>query len=180
MRSKFMIVGLVACMATAGCGGSDGGSSGKLNEAVETALRESMTQDDVPFEVNEETFGCIADKVLDDETFGPALEAAFDEGKTGTDLLDTVDSDENEEALTVMTLACFSSEELISVMGGDLSTDGSELSEEQRACLVEELDKIDPDERAAGFLALSAGTQGNAAAGDITGALVTCLGTDFG
>ena len=176
MRAKLTAVGVVACLGLAGCGGDGGG----VKEAVQEALRSSMSEEEIPFEVTDDVLGCIAGKVLENENVGSALEAAYDDGKTGEALLDSVDSEANEDELTGATLACFSADQIIDAMGSELTSDGSELTEEQRNCLVDELDKIDADERAAGLLALSQGTAGNAAAGDITAALVTCLGTDFG
>ena len=178
MKAKLTAVGVVACLGLAGCGGDGGG--GGIEKAVQEALRGSMTEDEIPFEVTDDMLGCIAGKVLENETFGPALEAAYDDGKTGKALLDAVDTDANEDELTSTTLKCFSAEQLIDAMGSELTSDGSELTDDQRTCLVAELEKIDADERATGLLALAQGTTGSSAAGAITGALVTCLGTDFG
>ena len=178
MKAKQLVACCVACVAMVACGG-DGDGEG-IEKAVQEALRGSMTEDDIPFEVTDDMLGCIAGKVLENDTFGPALEAAYDDGKTGEALLDAVDTDANEDELTATTLKCFSAEQLIDAMGSELTPDGSELTDDQRTCLVAELDKIDADERASGLLALAQGTTGSSAAGAITGALVTCLGTDFG
>jgi hypothetical protein len=108
-----------------------------------------------------------------------ALQAAYDEGAEGEELLAAIDEEETfEQEASLMLLQCLSPAEIVDLLAGEMGADGS-MTDDQRSCLVDEFEKLDSDQIAEGFLAMAEGTGEGEAAGAITGALVTCMGSEF-
>jgi hypothetical protein len=177
MKLKKHLVGLTlfAAFSAAGCGGSDGGNA--LDDAVTAALKVSATADDAGFTVDDAMIGCVADAVLGNDTSREKLQAAFDEGLEGEKLLDAVGDTESDLEMTKLMMGCFSSEQLVDLMIGDMVQDG-EPTDEEKQCLVDEFDKIDKDELTDGLFSLGNDQTDSPGATKITAASVTCLGLD--
>lgn len=179
MKSKIAVALVATCVVLASCGGDDSGSGDGLSGAVNDALEMSMSEGDMPFEVTDENVSCISEKLLEDDETNAALQAAYDDGKTGEELLNAVDeSPDMETKATLMTFQCLSVEQVVDVIGSEMNGD-EEFTDEQRACLIDELGKLSAEELANGFAGLAGVIEDDAAAGDLTGALMTCLGTEM-
>ena len=175
MKSKIAVALVATCVVFASCGGDDSGSGDGLSGAVSDALELSMSEDDMPFEITDENVSCITEKLLEDEETNAALQAAYDEGKTGEDLLDSVDGNESTEAkATLMTFQCLSVEQVVDVITAEIAAEG-DVTEDQRQCLIDEFEKLTADELANGFAALVGVSQDQAAAEPISNALMTCF-----
>lgn len=174
-KRVLVVLGVAVALAATSCGGSDGGSA--LDDAVTAALKASATTDDVGFVVDDALIGCVADAVLGNDVSREKLQAAFDEGAEGEKLLDAVGDTDSDLAMTKLMMGCFSSEQLVDLMIGDMVQDG-EPTDEEKQCLVDEFDKIDKDELTEGLFALGNEETESPGATKIAAASVTCLGLD--
>jgi hypothetical protein len=174
-KRVLVVLGVAIAFAVTSCGGSDGGSA--LDDAVTAALKVSATADDAGFTVDDAMIGCVADAVLGNETSREKLQAAFDEGLEGEKLLDAVGDTESDMEMTKLMMGCFSSEQLVELMIGDMVQDG-EPTDEEKQCLVDEFDKIDKDELTDGLFSLGNDQTDSPGATKIAAASVTCLGFD--
>ena len=181
MKSKIAAALAATCLILASCGGDDSSSGGgdALSNAVTEALTASIEADGAPVELTDDDIACVAGKVLENEDMNAALQAAYDEGKEGEELLNAVDESASfEQDASLMMLQCLPAETIVDLLAGEMG-EGEGLTDEQRTCLVDEFEKLDADELASGFMAMAEGTEDDAAAGALTGAIVTCMGTDF-
>ena len=182
MKKKVFAAIAATCVVLASCGGDDSSSSGGgdgLSGAVNEALAASLEADGTPIDLGETGISCVANKLLENEDMNAALQTAYDEGKEGEELLNAVDQEDSlgsEAAL--MMLQCLSAEQIVDLLAAEMGEDGA-ITEEQRTCLIDEFEKLNSDELADGFLALAEDTEGDATAGALMGAIVTCMGTEF-
>ena len=107
MKFRFVSVLLVTA-ALVGCGGS---GSDKLSAAVSKAVYDSTREQDPPFDISQKSADCVAETLLGDKATKSLLQKAFDDGKTGKDLMDVVESDETD---TLMN--CMSKDEIETIM----------------------------------------------------------------
>lgn len=168
----------VFLLALAACGGDSGGDSGdKLKAAVSEAFLESAGEEDMPFAVDEEMAGCVADVVLGDATYKGKLQAAVDEGLTGQKLLDSAGDPTSDEAMMAPIFSCFGNEQLVELLSTE-AVDASTVTEEEKQCLVDEFDKMGKDLVVEGFIALSADDASGEGATKLTAAMISCFGVD--
>ncbi len=181
MKSKIAAALAATCLVLASCGGDDSSSGGGdgLSGAVNDALAASIEADGAPVELTADDISCVAGKVLENADMKAALETAYDEGKEGEELLSAIDESASfEQDAGLMMLQCLPAEKIVDLLSSEMG-EGEGFTDDQRSCLVDEFEKIDSEELASGFMAMAEGTDGDAGAGAITGALVTCMGTDF-
>lgn len=180
MKSKMATFLVAACVALASCGGDDSGSSSDgLSSAVSDALTASMSEDAASFGLDEDNVECMTAKLIEDEDIGPALQAAFDEGNTGEDLLGAVDADEDMGTkATLITLQCMTVEQIVDVIIAERS-EVSEITDEQRSCLIDELGKFSQEELGNSFAALAGIVEDDDAANAFNEAQMKCFGFDM-
>lgn len=180
MKSKIAAALAATCLVLASCGGDDSSSGGDgLSGAVTDALTASIEADGAPVELTSDDIACVAGKVLENEDMNAALQTAYDEGKEGEELLNAVDQSASfEQDASLMMLQCLSAEQIVDLLAGEMG-DGEGLTDEQRSCLIGEFESMDSEELANGFMAMADGSGEGEAAGSLTGAIVTCMGTDF-
>ena len=176
--AKRILVGLGVALAfgITACGGSDSGNSA-LDDAVYAALKESAETDESPVEVDDALIDCVGESMLSDDARRAKLQAAFDEGATGEDLISAAGDAAEDQALTTMMMSCFSSEQLVDMLGAGM-TDGDAPTDEEKQCLIDEFDKLGKDELAQGMTDLSSGNTDSKGGTKITAAAITCLGMD--
>jgi hypothetical protein len=180
MKSKIAAAIAATCLVLASCGGDDSSSGGDgLSGAVEDALAAEFEQDGAPVSITDDVVSCVSGKLLDNSEMNTALQAAYDEGAEGEELLAAIDQEDTfEQEASLMLLQCLSPAEIVDLLAGEMGADGS-MTDDQRSCLVDEFEKLDSDQIAEGFLAMAEGTGEGEAAGAITGALVACMGSEF-
>ena len=113
MSKKFVVrVVPVMLLALAACGGgSDGGSSSGLEAEVSKAVLEGADTGGLPFSVDKKLADCITSAVLEDPAFKDELQASYDKGLKGQELLDSVGDPESDADMTRLMFSCFSSEQ---------------------------------------------------------------------
>ena len=174
MKSKIAVAVVAVCVGLASCGGDDSGSGDGLSGAVNEALTASMSGEDAPFEVTDENVSCLTTKLLDDEETSTALQAAYDDGKTGEDLLGAVDENtEMETKATLMTFQCMTVEQIVDTLSAELGGE-SQLTDDQRSCLTTEFEKLSSDELANDFAAIAGVVEDQEAADQLMEILTTC------
>lgn len=181
MKSKIAAALAATCLVLASCGGDDSSSGGGdgLSGAVNDALAASIETDGAPVELSSDDIACVVGKMLENADMKEALQVAYDEGKEGEDLLSAVDESASFESdASLMMLQCLSAEKIVDLLAGEMG-EGEGLTDEQRSCLIGEFESIDSEELANGFLAMAEGSGEGEAAGALTGAIVTCMGSDF-
>jgi hypothetical protein len=181
MKVKIAAALAATCLVLASCGGDDSSSGGGdgLSGAVTDALAAQIEADGAPTELGQDEIACIAGKVLENDEMNTALQAAYDEGKEGEELLNAVDESASFEAdASIMMLQCLSAEQIVDLLAGEMGGEEG-MTDEQRTCLIDEFEKMNSDELATGFMAMAEGTEGDEAAGALMSALVTCVGSEF-
>lgn len=179
--SKKFLVGIVPFMfvAMSACGGGsdDGESAGGLKEAIAQALVASPDSGDLPFAVDEELAGCIASAVLDDPAMNEKLQAAFDDGKSGEDLLSSTGDLGSEADMIRPMFSCFGSAQIAEFLAAEVE-DQSTVTDEKKRCLADEFDAMGEDMLLDGFIAFSSGDTSNEGATKITAATISCFGLE--
>lgn len=167
-----------AVFVVGSCGGDSGSNGGsELKDAVAQALVNSPDSGDLPFEVDTELAGCMASAVLDDPAMQEKLQAAFDEGKSGEDLLSSTGELGSEEDIMRPMFSCFGSAQIVEFLAAEVE-DQSTVTNEKKQCLVDEFDKMGKDTVLDGFLAFSTGDASNDGATKITAATISCFGLE--
>jgi hypothetical protein len=168
----------VLFLALAACGGDSGGESGdKLKTAVSEAFLASAGEEDMPFAVDEEMAGCVADAVLSDATYKDKLQSALDEGLAGQELLDSAGDPTSDEAMMEPIFSCFSNEQFVELLSGE-AVDPSTVADEEKQCLIDEFDKMGKDLVVEGFIALSNEKNSGEGATKLTAAMISCFGVE--
>ena len=168
----------VMFLALAACGGDSGGGSGdKLKAAVSEAFLENAGDEDMPFAVDNEMAGCVADVVLGDATYKDKLQSAFDEGLSGQKLLDSAGDPTSDEEMMAPIFSCFGNEQLVELLSTE-AVDASTVTDEEKQCLVDEFDKMGKDLVVEGFIALSTDNASGEGATKLTAAMISCFGVD--
>lgn len=168
----------VMVLILAACGGdSGGGSADKLKSAVSEAFLENASDEEMPFAVDNEMAGCVADVVLSDATYKDKLQSALDEGLTGQKLLDSAGDPTSDEEMMAPIFSCFGNEQLVELLSTE-AVDASTVTDEEKQCLVDEFDKMGKKLVVEGFIALSADEASGEGATKLTAAMISCFGVD--
>lgn len=179
MSRKFYVgIAPMMVVALAACGGDSGSSgAGALKDAVAQALVDSPDSGDLPFEVDAELAGCIASAVLEDQAMNDKLQAAFDDGKTGEDLLSSTGDLGSEEDMIAPMFSCFGSAQIADFLAAEVE-DQSTVTDEKKQCLTDEFDDMGKDAVLEGFVAFSTGDTSSEGATKITAAMISCFGLE--
>lgn len=176
-RKVVMRIAPVIMLALAACGGSDGGSSGGLETEVSKAVLEGADTGGLPFSVDKEMADCITSAVLKDPAFKDDLQASYDKGLKGQELLDSVGDPESDSDITRLMFSCFSSEQFAELLSGQVE-DQSTVTDEKKQCLTDEFDKMGSDAVADGFIAFSTDDKKSENATKMTAAVISCFGLE--
>ncbi len=179
MQKKFWVCAVLFAIFVLGSCGGDSGSSGgsELKDAVAQALVNSPDSGDMPFEVDAELAGCMASAALDNPAMEEKLQAAFDEGKSGEDLLSSTGELGSEEDMTRAMFSCLGSAEIVEFLAAEVE-DQSTVSDEKKQCLIDEFDKMGKDTLLDGFISFINGDSSNDGATKITAATISCFGLE--
>ena len=179
MPKKFVVrVVPVFLLALAACGGgSDGESSSGLATEVSEALVDGAETGGLPFSVDTEMADCITAGVLQDPAFKEELQASYDKGLRGQELLDSVGDPESESDMTRLMFSCFSSEQFAEILAGQVE-DQSTVTDEKKKCLTDEFEKMGNEAVVDGFIAFSSNDKTNENATKMTTAMISCFGLE--
>lgn len=167
----------VIMLTLAACGGSDGGSSGGLEAEISQAVLEGADTGGLPFSVDKEMADCITSAVLKDPAFKDDLQASYDKGLKGQELLDSVGDPESDSDITRLMFSCFSSAQFAELLSGQVE-DQSTVTDEKKQCLTDEFDKMGSDAVADGFIAFNTDDKTNENATKMTAAVISCFGLE--
>lgn len=132
MRFKF--VSIVAVLGI--CLGCSGNSSNALQDAVSDAVYDSTRAQDPPFDISRDTAECVAEGVLANNENEKLLQEAFDDGKSGSDLMDVVPGDETDTLMNCMT-----KDEIVTIMRDVFITNLTEDAEALK-CMSDAIDSF--------------------------------------
>ena len=179
MSKKFVARGVpVMLLALAACGGgSDGGSSSGLEAEVSKAVLEGADTGGLPFSVDKKLADCITSAVLEDPAFKDELQASYDKGLKGQELLDSVGDPESDADMTRLMFSCFSSEQFAELLAGQVE-DQSTVTDEKKQCLTDEFEKMGNEAVVDGFIAFSSNDKTNENATKMTTAMISCFGLE--
>lgn len=131
----------------------------------------------LPFSVDKDMADCITSGVLQDAAFKNKLQASYDKGLKGQELLDSVGDPESGADVTRLMFSCFSPDQFAQILTEQVE-DQETVTDDKKQCLADEFEKMGTDNVVDGFIAFSSGDQSNKNATEMTAAVISCFGLE--
>jgi hypothetical protein len=176
IRRMSLLVALVT-LPLAACGGSGGG--GATEDALVAALEKSQVDsgDELgAIGVGTPEYRCMAKGILADADRASAVEAGIAAGKTGDDLLDSLDSAGAagmEAEMMSLLLDCLAEDQLVELLVTTFAG-GDEVTDEQADCLRTGFTDMGKDRLSEAFQAALVADQDSEAFADLTAVFTDC------
>lgn len=179
-KSRLSALAACAALALSACGGG-GGAGSATEDALVAALEKSQMDsgDELgQIGIGEPEYRCMAKGVLSNKEYATAIEAGIEAGKTGDELLDTIDEDgsgEPDSEVMSLLLECLGEEKLVELLVISFGSDPS-VTDEMKTCLREGLTDMGKDRLIEAFQAITAQDQSSEAFAELTEVFTGCVG----